>query len=64
MPLLPGRFLARGLAGSRQRERKYRLWRLVAAKMASKGYQAWHCRDTFRDLKACISAVDQRLMGE
>jgi hypothetical protein len=23
-----------------------------------------HCRDSYRDLKACISAVDQRLMGD
>jgi hypothetical protein len=28
------------------------------------GDAGWHCRDTFRPLKACISAVDQRLMGE
>jgi hypothetical protein len=35
--------------------------------MAAAGYkdwQAWHCRDTFRDLKACISAVDCWLMGD
>jgi hypothetical protein len=39
----------------------------VAAKMAGLGYkdwQSWHCRGTFRDLKGCISAVDQRLMGD
>jgi hypothetical protein len=31
------------------------------------GYQGWqgrHCRDTFRDLKRCIQAVDGRLMGD
>jgi hypothetical protein len=27
------------------------------------GWQSWHGRVTFRDLKACIGAVDQRLMG-
>jgi hypothetical protein len=35
--------------------------------MAGKGYQGWqgwHCRDTLRHLKACISAVDQRLMRD
>jgi hypothetical protein len=33
--------------------------------MVGKGYQGWqgrHCRDTYRDLKACIQAVDHRLM--
>jgi hypothetical protein len=35
--------------------------------MVGKGYQGWqgrHCRGTWRDLKRCISAVDQRLMGD
>jgi hypothetical protein len=35
--------------------------------MAGMGYQGWqgrHCRDAYRDLKACISAVDQRLTDE
>jgi hypothetical protein len=54
-------------AAQAERERKDRLWKAVAAKMAGKGYQGlqgWHCRDTLRHLKACISAVDQRLMRD
>jgi hypothetical protein len=64
---IPGARSGRKSAAQAERERLNRLWHAVAAKMAGKGYQgwqAWHCRDTFRDLKACISAVDQRLMGE
>ena len=64
---VPGAKSGRKSAAQAERERKDRLWRAVAAKMASKGYQgwqSWHCRDTYRDLKACISAVDQRLMGD
>jgi hypothetical protein len=54
-------------AAQHERERLDRLWYAVASKMAGKGYKGWqgrHCRGTFRDLKACISAVDQRLMGD
>ena len=54
-------------AAQAERERLNRLWHAVAAKMAVKGYkvwEAWHCCDTFRDLKGCIGAVDQRLMGD
>ena len=64
---IPGAKSGRKSAAQAEQERKDRLWRLVAAKMAGKGYQGWqghHCRVTFRDLKACICAVDQRLMGD
>jgi hypothetical protein len=64
---VPGLKSGRKSAAQAERERLNRLWHAVAAKMAGKGYQgwqAWHCRDTFRDLKACISVVDQRLMGD
>jgi DNA-binding transcriptional regulator YdaS (Cro superfamily) len=64
---VPGLKSGRKSAAQAERERLNRLWHAVAAKMAGKGYkdwQAWHCRDTFRDLKACIGAVDQRLMGD
>jgi hypothetical protein len=61
---IPGAKSGRKSAAQAEQERKDRLWRLVAAKMAGKGYQGWHCRDTYRDLKACISAVDGRLLGE
>ena len=50
-----------------ERERLDQLLYAVATKMAAagyKGWQAWHCRDTFRDLKRCIQAVDQRLIGD
>ncbi len=64
---IPGAKSGRKSTAQAERERKGRHWKAVAAKMAGKGYkdwQSWHCRDTFRDLKACISAVDQRLMGD
>ena len=63
----PGAKSGRKSGTQAERERKDRLWRVVAAKMAGLGYMGWqgrHCRDTFRDLKACISAVDQRLTDE
>jgi hypothetical protein len=64
---VPSAKSGRKSAAQVERERIDRLWWLVAAKMAGKGYQSWqghHCRVAFRDLKACISAVDQRLMGD
>ena len=54
-------------AAQAERERVERLWYCVATKMAAAGYKDWqgrHCRDTYRDLKACISAVDGRLMRD
>jgi hypothetical protein len=62
---VPGAKSGRKSAAQAEREREDRLWRAVAAKMVGKGYQGWqgrHCRDTFRDLKRCIQAVDGRLM--
>ena len=53
-------------AAQHERERLDRLWYAVASKMVARGYKDWqglHCRVTYRDLKACISAVDQRLIG-
>jgi hypothetical protein len=64
---IPGAKSGRKSAAQAELERKDRLWRAVAAKMVGKGYQgwqAWHCRDTFRDLKRCIQAVDGRLLGD
>jgi hypothetical protein len=64
---VPGMKSGRKSAAQHERERLDRLWYAVASKMAGKGYKGWqgrHCRGTFRDLKACISAVDQRLMGD
>jgi hypothetical protein len=64
---VPGMKSGRKSAAQHERERLDRLWYAVASKMAGKGYkgwQSWHCRATFRDLKACISAVDGRLMGD
>jgi DNA-binding transcriptional regulator YdaS (Cro superfamily) len=54
-------------AAQTERDRLDQLWYVVATKMAAAGYegwQAWHCRDTWRDLKRCIQAVDARLMGD
>ena len=54
-------------AAQAERERLDRLWYAVASKMVARGYKDWqgmHCRDTYRDLKACISAVDGRLIGD
>lgn len=54
-------------AAERERERRDHLWYAVALKMGAKGYegwQAWHCRETWRDLKACIVGVDGRLMED
>jgi DNA-binding transcriptional regulator YdaS (Cro superfamily) len=64
---IPGAKSGRKSAAQAEQERKDRLWRLVAAKMAGMGYQGWqgrHCRDTYRDLKRCIQAVDGRLMAD
>lgn len=64
---VPSAKSGRKSAAQAERERRDRLWHAVASKMAGlgyKGWQSWHCRDTYRDLKACISAVDQRLMGD
>ena len=64
---VPGMKSGRKSAAQAEGERRDRLWRAVASKMAGLGYEGWqgrHCRKTFRDLKACISAVDQRLMGD
>jgi len=50
-----------------ERDRLDQLLYVVATMIASKGYkgwQAWHCRDTWRDLKRCIQAVDGWLMGD
>lgn len=54
-------------AAQAERERLDQLWYCVATKMAAagyKGWQAWHCRATFRDLKRSIEAVDGRLMED
>jgi hypothetical protein len=54
-------------AAQTERDRLDSLWYVVATKMAAAGYkdwQAWHCRDTWRDLKRCIKAVDGRLLGD
>ena len=54
-------------AAQAERERLDALWFLVAQKMRIAGYegwQSWHARDTFRALKACIRAVDDRLMDD
>jgi len=64
---IPGAKSGRKSAAQAERERLDQLWYAVAAKMAGKGYkdwQAWHCRDTWRDLKRCIKAVDGRLLGD
>ena len=50
-----------------ERERLDQLWYAVAMKMRARGYsdwQSWHCRDTFRALKACIRAIDVRLLDD
>lgn len=63
----PGAKSGRRSAEQAERERLDHLWHAVAAKMAAAGYrnwQAWHCRDVFRDLKRSINAVDRRLMGD
>jgi DNA-binding transcriptional regulator YdaS (Cro superfamily) len=54
-------------AAQAERDRLDQLWYVVATKMAAAGYMGWqarHCRDTFRDLKRCIQAVDGRLLGD
>lgn len=64
---VPGAKSGRRSTEQAERERLDHLWCAVAAKMAGLGYrewQAWHCRDVFRDLKRCINAVDGRLMGD
>jgi DNA-binding transcriptional regulator YdaS (Cro superfamily) len=63
---VPGAKSGRKSASQAERERIDQLWHAVALKMASLGYkglQARHCCATFRDLKACISAVDYRLLS-
>jgi hypothetical protein len=54
-------------AAQAERDRLDQLWYAVATKMAAagyKGWQAWHCRDIFRDLKKCIKKVDERLIND
>jgi len=56
---IPGAKSGRKSAVQAERERLDQLWYAVAIKMAGagyKGWQAWHCRDTWRDLKRCIQA--------
>jgi hypothetical protein len=64
---VPGAKSGRRSAAQAERQRLNLLWHVVAAKMAGLGYKGWQssdCRDTFRDLKRCIIAVDGRLMGD
>jgi len=54
-------------AAQAERDRLDQLWYIVASKMAAagfEGWQAWHCHDTWRDLKRCIQAVDGMLLGD
>lgn len=62
---IPGAKSGRKSTAQAERERKDRLWKAVAAKMAGKGYQgwvSWHCRYTFRHLKTGISGASEAIL--
>ena len=64
---VPGGKSGRKSHAQLERERLDACWRSVAAKLRSLGYpewQGWHARDTWRDLKACIRQVDDRLLQD
>jgi hypothetical protein len=64
----PGMRSGRKSKATHERERKDRLWYAVASKLRGMGYSsAWthaQVRDTFRDFRTCIRAVNPELIED